>query len=225
VLPAGDRLGFARTVALMGRHAADDSDRTAALELAARGQARLARLPATPGDALDVARIAGLSAWRREALIWSITYDVESVPRALSTTELAWLGGDGAPLRFVLLDAWGTSASASTGELATRFPAARPWEDAVSHDANGGLAAALADLNLRVAAFLAARKLPSALARDVLSAATLELINRVDAPRADDWRTLVEAIRAIPDTRLEDYVAALTADGPLRPLRDGETGQ
>ena len=47
----------------------------------------------------------------------------------------------------------------------------------------------------------------------------------MNAPRADDWRALVESIRAIPDTRLEDYVAALTADGPLRPVRTAETGQ
>ena len=40
-----------------------------------------------------------------------------------------------------LLDAWGTSAIASSGELATRFPPARPWEDVVGHDASAGLAA------------------------------------------------------------------------------------
>ena len=29
----------------------------------------------------------------------------------------------------------------------------------------------------------------------------------------------------MPETRLEDDVAALTADGPLRPVRERETGQ
>jgi hypothetical protein len=223
VLPAADRIAFARTVALMGAHA-DDRSRDRALEIVARGRARLAGLTAAAGDALDAARAAGLSAWRREALVWSLTHDPASVPRALSTTELAWLGGPDAAAQAVL-DAWGTSAIAATGELATRFPAARPWEDVVGHDASAGLAASLADLNLRVAAFLADRKLPSALARDLLSAATLELVDRVNAPRADDWRAIVDSIRAIPDTRFEDYVAALTADGPLRPVRDAETGQ
>ena len=52
-----------------------------------------------------------------------------------------------------------------------------------------------------------------------------DLIDRVVAPRADDWRAVVAGIRAVPDARLEDDVAALTADGPLRPVRERETGQ
>ena len=59
----------------------------------------------------------------------------------------------------------------------------------------------------------------------LLSAATLDLIDRVAAPRADDWRAVVAGIGALPDARLEDDVAALTADGPLRPVRERETGQ
>jgi hypothetical protein len=224
VLPAADRIGFARTVALLRPEATSDATRDTVLRLVAEGRRRAAALPAAPAGAADAARAAGLSAWRREALGWSLAHDPAGVPRALSTTELAWLGGAVDADR-AALDAWGTSAMAASGELATRLPPARPWEDAVGNDASAGLAASLADLNLRVAAFLADRKLPSALARDILSAATLELVDRVNAPRADDWRALVESIRAIPDARFEDYVAALTADGPLRPVREGETGQ
>ena len=224
VLPAADRIGFARTVALLRPEVTSDATRDTVLRLVAEGRRRLEALPAAPAGAADVARATGLSAWRREALAWSLAHDPGGVPRALSTTELAWLGGPVDADR-AALDAWGTSAMAASGELATRFPPARPWEDVVGHDASAGLAASLADLNLRVAAFLADRKLPTALARDILSAATLELVDRVNAPRADDWRALVESIRAIPDTRFEDYVAALTADGPLRPVRDAETGQ
>jgi hypothetical protein len=95
----------------------------------------------------------------------------------------------------------------------------------VANDARAGLATSVGDLNLRVAAFLAAHGLPAALAPDVLSAATLDLVDRVPAPRADDWRAVVAGIRAMPETRLEDDVAALTADGPLRPVRERETGQ
>ena len=95
----------------------------------------------------------------------------------------------------------------------------------MAHDARAGLATSVGDLNLRVAAFLAARQLPASLAPDLLSAATLDLIDRVAAPRADDWRAVVAGIGALPDARLEDDVAALTADGPLRPVRERETGQ
>jgi hypothetical protein len=52
--------------------------------------------------------------------------------------------------------------------------------------------------------------------------ATLELVDHVAARRADDWRAVVEYVAAIGDARLEDYVAALTADGPLRPVRNPE---
>jgi len=95
----------------------------------------------------------------------------------------------------------------------------------VAHDARAGLATSIGDLNLRVAAFLADRRLPAAIAPDLLSAATLDLVDRVAAPRADDWRAVVTGIRVLPDARLEDDVAALTADGPLRPVRERETGQ
>jgi len=224
VLPAADRLGFARTVALLRPTDTTDASRDTVLRLVAEGKQRLAALAAAPEGAAAAAGAAGLSAWRREALRWSLAHDPGAVPRALSTTELVWLGGP-QPADRAALDAWGTSVVSASGELATRFPPARPWEDAVGHDASAGLATSLAELNLRVAAFLADRTLPSTLAPAILSAATLELVDRVNAPRADDWRAVVEGIRTIPDTRLEDYVAALTADGPLRPVRDGETGQ
>jgi hypothetical protein len=98
------------------------------------------------------------------------------------------------------------------------FPPPRPWEDLVANDARGGLAASIADLDLRLAGFLAAHHLPAALAKDLLSVATLELVDKVAARRPDDWRAVVDHAAAITDTRLEDCVAALTADGPLRPL-------
>jgi hypothetical protein len=172
-----------------------------------------------------MADAAGLSPWRREALVWATTRDAASLPGLLSLSELAWAGGPRTAADRAALDAWGTTRLAATGELATRAPRRRGWEGAVAHDARAGLATSVGDLNLRVAAFLAARKLPASIAPDVLSAATLDLVDRVTAPRADDWRAVVGGIRAMSDTRLEDDVAALTADGPLRPIRERESGR
>ena len=188
------------------------------------GRRRLAAL-STADDARALAEAAGLGAWRREALAWAVAHDAASLPGALSLSELAWAGNPQTPADRAALDAWGTGRLAATGELATRLPRGRGWEGAVAHDARAGLATSVGDLNLRVAAFLAARQLPASLAPDLLSAATLDLIDRVAAPRADDWRAVVAGIRALPDARLEDDVAALTADGPLRPVRERETGQ
>jgi len=161
----------------------------------------------------------GLSTWRTQALGWAAANDPGALAGAVSATEAAWLAEPGAADR-VALDAWGTVGV--TGRLATTFPPAHPWEDVVANDARGGLAASVADLNLRLAAFLAARHLPAALAKDLLSVATLELVDKVAARRPDDWRAVVDHAAAIADTRFEDYVAALTADGPLRPVREPE---
>jgi hypothetical protein len=222
-LPAADRVAFARTVALLPASGPSDASRDAVVRLIDLGRRRLAAI-ATPDDARALAVAAGLSAWRREALAWMVGHDAPALPTALSLTELAWAADPQGTDR-AALDAWGTARVAATGELATRAPRRRPWEEAVAHDARAGLATAVGDLDLRVATFLAARALPAALARDLLSTATLELVDRVVAPRADDWRAVVAAIRGMSDTRLEDDVAALTADGPLRPVRERESGQ
>ena len=223
-LPAADRVAFARTVALLSARALTDASRETVLRLVDAGRRRLAAL-SSADDARALAEAAGLSAWRREALAWAVAHDAASVPGAFSLSELAWAGDPQTAADRAALDAWGPARLAATGELATRAPRGRGWEGAVAHDARAGLATSLGDLNLRVAAFLAARQLPASLAPDLLSAATLDLIDRVPAPRADDWRAVVAGIRALPDARLEDAVAALTADGPLRPLRERETGQ
>ena len=223
-LPAADRVAFARTVALLPARALTDASRDLVLALVDAGRRRLAGLSGAD-DARALAEAAGLGPWRREALVWATARDAASVPALLSTSELAWAGDPKTPADRAALDAWGTARLAATGELATRAPRSRGWEGAVAHDARAGLATSVGDLNLRVAAFLAARKLPASLAPDILSAATLDLVDRVPAPRADDWRAVVAGIRAMPETRLEDDVAALTADGPLRPVREPETGQ
>ena len=107
-------------------------------------------------DARALAGAAGLSAWRREALVWAVTHDAASVPGALSLSELAWAGDPQTAADRAALDAWGTARLAATGELATRAPRRRGWEGAVAHDARAGLATSVGDLNLRIAAFLAA---------------------------------------------------------------------
>ena len=223
-LPGADRVAFARTVALLRASALTDASRDTALRLIAAGRRRLAAVSSLE-EARALAQAAGLSAWRREALAWAVANEPSSVAGALSVSELAWAGAPQSAADRAALDAWGTGRLGTTGELATRAPRGRGWEGAVAHDARAGLATSVGDLTLRIAAFLAARGLPASLAPDLLSAATLDLIDRVPAPRADDWRAVVGGIRAMSDTRLEDDVAALTADGPLRPVREPGAGQ
>jgi hypothetical protein len=53
----------------------------------------------------------------------------------------------------------------------------------------------------------------------VLAGAIQDYIEQVRPLHPADWLTLVRAAQAIPDDRLDDYVAALTTDGPLAPER------
>ena len=54
-------------------------------------------------------------------------------------------------------------------------------------------------------------------ARHVLAAAMQDFIDEVRPVNTDDWLTLVRAARGVARERLEDYIAAAAADGPLIP--------
>jgi hypothetical protein len=77
----------------------------------------------------------------------------------------------------------------------------------------------MADLNLRVAVALSELKLPAALAKGVLAAAMQDYVDRVKPLYPDDWLTLVRSAQALSIQKMQDYVATLTANGPLVPER------
>jgi hypothetical protein len=80
---------------------------------------------------------------------------------------------------------------------------------------SGALSTQVADLNLRIALGLKALKVPAALAKGVLAAATQDYVDTVRPLYPDDWLTLVRGAQAVPTERIADYVAALTTSGPL----------
>jgi len=61
--------------------------------------------------------------------------------------------------------------------------------------------------------------LPASLAPGVLAGAIQDYIEQVRPLHPSDWLTLVRTAQAIADDRLDDYIAALTTDGPLAPER------
>ena len=123
------------------------------------------------------------------------------------------------------LDRWGPSIIPLTGQLATRLPRSRAWEDFAGRLGTGVFATQVADVHLRTASFLASQQLPAALYRGAMAAAVQELIDRAPVRQFDDWSALVMYVRTLPSGRYEDYVAALTVDGPLRMVGDdGEDG-
>jgi hypothetical protein len=59
--------------------------------------------------------------------------------------------------------------------------------------------------------------LPAPIAKVVLSGAMQDFIDEVRPTDDADWITLSRAARSVTRERIEDYVAAATAGGPLVP--------
>jgi hypothetical protein len=222
-LNGSDRQAFLRNVALVNASDLFDEDRDRLVTHVAQGHSRLATLAASVEGAREIAARAGLSEWREHALAWAIAHDPQAVASALSLAELFWLGnGDAAPgADTQRLDAWGASLVGVTGQWSTRLPRPRAWEDVTGHSGSGLLASQVVDLNIRTAQWLAETRLPAALARGMLSVAMLEFVDTVPVAHPDDWSALVHYVRTLPASRFEDYMAALTVDGPLRPAVAG----
>ena len=157
-----------------------------------------------------------MDGWRRRAGRWAIAHDAALVPSFFSLTELLYLG---APPPDLALNTWGMARDASDACVCIDAPT--PGRDAivVGRPQLGLIAAEVADLNLHVAEKLRARGLPASLTPGVLAGAIQDYIEQVRPLHPADWLTLVRAAQAIPDDRLDDYVAALTTDGPLAPER------
>ena len=75
----------------------------------------------------------------------------------------------------------------------------------------------MADLNLHIAIMLKELRLPAAIAKVVLAGAMQDFIDEVKPSDDADWLTLVRTARAFTRERIEDYIAAATAEGPLMP--------
>jgi len=210
VLSGNDRDAFVATLGLVNPFALTDAGRDAITAAIERGRERLtAALSGRTFDALaDEIHVDG---WRRRAARWTLVHAPDRLPSLFSLSELLLLGGANGPE----LDAWGVSAFASTGCLCTRLPVPGVWAILIGRPNLGMLATQVADLNLRVAMALAELKLPAALAGGVLAAALEDVVAGLRPIDSDDWLGLVRGARTMPRERFEDYVASLTASGPL----------
>lgn len=79
----------------------------------------------------------------------------------------------------------------------------------------GVIGASAVDAQLRVAMFLRARKLPDRLFGDLAAGLIDELIKTTFARRPDDFVAYATSVAHIDDTRLEEHLLALVADGTL----------
>jgi hypothetical protein len=235
----GDRVSATVGVMLLNPFDATDADRDRLTATLARGRAAIADRAHDAAALLALAQRAGFSEWRLQALRWSLAEaqaapDFEASTSAAAASRTArdpesafamidqfWAGEpDAATIERV--DRWGPSIIPITGQLATRLPRPRAWEDFAGRLGTGMFATQVADVHLQTASFLASHQLPAALYRGAMAAAMQELVDRAPVRQFDDWSALVMYVRTLPSARYEDYVAALAVDGPLRTLDDGE---
>jgi hypothetical protein len=213
-----DRRVLIETAAVLDPQALTDTAAAAIVSALQRGRTRLADVRSA-ADADALARDLRLSPARRTLLGWIAVHDPARVPSFLSASELLWIGLEpNTPAR--RFDAWGVSAESRLGCLCAQMIDQRPWETVAGRWTWGMMASVFPDLNLRLTELLAELGMPPVLVGPLLAPATLDLVNGAASRDPDDRRALVEFVRSLNRTNVEDYLALLTTDGPLVPVVD-----
>jgi hypothetical protein len=215
-LVSSERQTASLTVSLLNPLAFSDAARDEIAAALARGRARLDALDTNKADVDEAARDAGLSAWRREALRWTMAHDSANRATQLSLVELMWLGRPHATAA-VSLDAWGAATLPITGCVCLAMPGPQPWEILAGRPSQGLLATRGADVSILVADTLAALEIPAQIAPGVIAFAMQEAIDQARPASFDDWFGFSRAASAITRDNLVDYIASQTAGGPLMP--------
>jgi hypothetical protein len=191
-----------------------DLDQATAARVLAWMQAgrAIAESPERLAGALD---ILGLDGRRRQSIAWTMAHDPGQEVSLLMRTELVLLGR---PAGAELPDAWGAADTPRSGCLCLAFPNPPAVQRYAGRAGAGLLTARMADLKLRVLEVLDQRHLPAALTRGVLASALQDYLDEARPGHADDWLTLARHVDRVSGDRFDDYIAALTAGGPLVPM-------
>ena len=220
-LVSAERQTAALSVMLLNPLTLTDATRDEIAAALGRGRARLNALSADRSELDVVAREAGLSAWRREALALTAAYDRERLSSQLSLLETMWLGKP-RMIEAIDLDSWGAAALPWNGCLCLLMPRPVPWETLTGRPSLGLLATRGADVAILVAEALAAAKLPSELAPGVIAYAMQEVMDQARPAYFDDWPEFTRAASGISRDALADYIAAQAAGGALLPARSSD---
>ncbi|HEY2908415.1 MAG TPA: hypothetical protein VGJ29_21090 [Vicinamibacterales bacterium] len=212
-LTSNERQTFAVSVALLNPFAFEDVDRQAIVDAVLAGRRRVAGSLSDSALLEAVASDASIDPRRKRAILWTAAHEPDRVESMFSLTELLYLGG----VPESSLAAWGMADLPMSGCLCTRFSPPGVWTRVTGRPQLGLLATTVPDLNIRIAIVLSELKLPAAIERHVLAAAMQDFIDEVQPTDSDDWLTLVRAARSVTRERIEDYVAAVAAAGPLVP--------
>jgi hypothetical protein len=207
-----DVLMLTATVMAQNPYELDDGVRDAIAAAIERGRRRVL----APGaDLAALGREASLPAAMVQSLPLMGARDAAHARAVFTLVDLFRLGAtDGLPAD---LDHWGVIATPLEGRWGTRFPRAGAWDTFGGRPDLGLMATRTPDLTLRLVEATARLKLPARLVPALLAYATQDLWYAVEARFSDDQPALARAAAALSDARIEDYVAALTSNGPLRP--------
>jgi hypothetical protein len=210
-----DLLTLARTLRVLNPDNFTNRDRDALVAAIARGRTRVAAARDNLPDLLALAEEAGMSHAIRQTLPWTLTRTPGLAGSLFGLRDLMWLGKPG--LAAASLDNWGLYAEVLSTRLTTAMPAPVPWESFGGRADGGLMATQLPDLTLRVAEETARLGLPAQLIPALLTYAIQDFWHDVDSRFPDDWPAMTRQALALSPSRVEDYVAALAGDGPLRP--------
>jgi len=216
-----DRQAFTDLVVLMNPSDQTDAGRDSILGALARGRARVASIADSPLLAADVGRQGDLDEWRLQALVWAAASEPEAVPGFFSLSDLVRLGADATAID----PSWhpfGASAWALECSRALRYETRADWTTLSGRKGTGLVPALVTDLTLTVLESLSRSALPASLSRGVLSAATQDMLDELRLNHDDDWMAIINQAEALLRDRIEDYIASLTADGPLVPVRKAQ---
>jgi hypothetical protein len=213
-----NRRGFIKAVTLIEPAWLSDEDLGRIVAAMQAGRARIAALRSARA-ARVLAEELRLSPARASLLSWTVEHEPARASASLSPGELLQIGLGDVPDDSTL-HAWGAPVLSRTGCLCLRLPRREPGEVIGGRWGSGVFVSAFPDLNLRLAELLAEMQMPPALLGPVLASATLDFVNTLVSRDEDDRRGLVEFVQALDRTRLEQYLALLTTDGPLVPLDD-----
>lgn len=212
-LTSNERDTFALSVSLLNPFDLRDEDRDRIAAAIDRGRSRIASVIGDPSALDAIANDLSMEGWRRRSLRWMAAHEPERVSAMFSLTEVLALGGGLVPD----LDRWGMSMLGAQGCPCSRLTPPGRWPILLGRPPLGLTGSAVADLHLYTAIMLRELRLPAALAKVVLSAAAQDFIDEVKPSDDADWLTLTRAARTATRERMEDYIAAATASGPLVP--------
>ena len=211
-----DRAALAAAVALSNPFETTDVERDTLTDAIRRGRARLGGVGAHPAALPALARAARLDEWWRQALEWAQVHEPDRIADYFSLADLVRIG-NAETTSPPPLDAWGASRMDTEGCLCLRDPGAGDRQSFAGRMGTALLAEQFVDLPLRIAEALAQLGLPARLTRAILALATQDVLDAYRPAYIDDWSAMVAAVRGLPDGRFVDYLAALTAGGPLVP--------